>query len=237
MAVKHVDLPGIGPVTLVKSARSKAIRLSVKPGQIRVTLPRWTPYMLGMQFAQQHAEWIKKQQQERPVQILEEERKIGKLHTLHFVQTPRTSHLRTTVTPTRVLVPYHPHELPAGQAVQQRAEKAIIKALKKESAMLITPRLQRLAAQHGHSYAAVAYKQLTRRWGSCDSHTNLIFNCYLIQLSWEQIDYVICHELAHTKYMNHSPTFWRELTRMMPDARMIAKKVRSIQPGLLQTRS
>jgi predicted metal-dependent hydrolase len=122
-------------------------------------------------------------------------------------------------------------------SVQTRALQASLKALRKEAATVLPPRLHDLAELHGLHYREVKIKQLTRRWGSCDSHGTITLNLFLVQLSWQQIDYVLCHELAHTTHMDHSAAFWHQVERMMPDARMIAKKVRAIQPALTPQQS
>ena len=232
MASKRIDVPDVGPVTFVKSVRSRSIRLSVTQKGVRVSLPRWTPYAVAVQFAVQHAKWITNQQLRNSKPPLIEDAKIGKLHTLHFERVATSSDLRTKVTATKLVVPYYAAESPQDSAVQARAEQAAIKALRKEAAVLLHPRLDELALQHGHTYNGLTLRQLTRRWGSCDSKQHIVLNIFLMQLSWQQIDYVMCHELAHTKHMDHSAAFWQEVERMMPDAKMIAKRVRYTQPAL-----
>ena len=51
-----------------------------------------------------------------------------------------------------------------------------------------------------------------------------------MQLPWELIDYVILHELVHTKHLNHSPEFWRALEELSPGARALQKKIKSHKP-------
>ena len=55
------------------------------------------------------------------------------------------------------------------------------------------------------------------RWGSCSSSGNLNFNCLLALVPPAVLDYVVVHELCHRLEMNHSPRFWQEVGRVMPD--------------------
>lgn len=232
MAVKVITVPCVGPVNFVKSARSRSIRLSVTASGVRVSLPNWTPYAVATVFVSRHAAWIENEQSKHVRPALKEGDRIGKLHTLHFEIANERSEPRTRVTPTKLVVAIKPSENSSEPAVQKRAEVAALRALKKEASVVLPPRIKALADRHGLLYASVHVKHLKRRWGSCDSHGNITLNLYLMQLSWQQIDYVLCHELAHTKHMNHGTDFWLEMERMLPDARMLAKRVRHIQPAL-----
>lgn len=237
MAVKIIDIPDVGPVQFIKSSRSRSIRLSVTSKGVRVSLPHWVTYTAAVRFARQHSSWISSQLQTQAVSLLTQGDKIGKLHTLQFEKVPQATDLRAKVTPTKLIVPYHPSETYENSEVQARAEQAALRALRKEASVLLPQRLAKLAAQYMYTYKDVSVRNLKRRWGSCDSKQHIVLNIFLMQLSWEQIDYVICHELAHTKHMHHGPAFWQEVESMMPDARMIAKRVRYIQPALQPTKS
>lgn len=81
-------------------------------------------------------------------------------------------------------------------------------------------RLYALAEFHGFTPAKVTIRCQKTRWGSCSWRNSISLNRQLILLPTELIDYVLLHELVHTRIKNHSPLFWSELTRLMPDARL-----------------
>ena len=83
----------------------------------------------------------------------------------------------------------------------------------------ITRRVEYFAPLVGVTYNRIFIKEQKTRWGSCSSLGNLNFNWKLILLNEELLDYVVVHELAHRKQMNHSPTFWVEVERVLPDYR------------------
>ena len=73
------------------------------------------------------------------------------------------------------------------------------------------------AARAGVTYGRITIRRQHSRWGSCSSKGNLNFNCLLALVPEEVLDYIIVHELCHRKQMNHSPAFWAEVARLLPD--------------------
>lgn len=78
-------------------------------------------------------------------------------------------------------------------------------------------KLNRYAASMGVTFGRVTIRCQQTRWGSCSSRGNLNFNCLLMLAPEEVLDYVVVHELAHRKQMNHSALFWQEVERECPD--------------------
>jgi predicted metal-dependent hydrolase len=94
---------------------------------------------------------------------------------------------------------------------------AEINALADEALDRIPPRVKYFAALIGVEYGRITVRNQKTRWGSCSGKSNLNFNCLLMLAPEEVLDYVIVHELCHLKEMNHSPRFWAEVERVMPD--------------------
>lgn len=232
MATKVVELAGVGPVTLVKRAGNRTIRLTVTPTGVRVSMPRWTPFSAGTAFALKNSDWIARELAKQTKPLLSQGQRIGKIHALRFEHMPSEQGVGSRVTGTEVIVKMLPQETTADPDVQKRAATACIRALKREAEALLPPRLAGLAEKHGKRYTGVGVKQLKRRWGSCDSHQNIVLNLFLMELPWEHIDYVLLHELAHTLHMNHGESFWRELKSMQPRARDIARELHRHQPTI-----
>ncbi len=74
-----------------------------------------------------------------------------------------------------------------------------------------------VALRMGLSEPEVRFRQMRRRWGSCAKSGIITLNTELAKAPVHCIDYVITHELCHQKYKNHSPAFYRLLTKLMPD--------------------
>ena len=75
-------------------------------------------------------------------------------------------------------------------------------------------------ARHmGVTYGRISIRAAKTRWGSCSAEGNLNFHWKLILMPPEILDYVVVHELAHRKEMNHSDRFWAEVERVLPDYR------------------
>ncbi len=90
----------------------------------------------------------------------------------------------------------------------------------------ITERLEILAIKHSFTYNRVFIRNQKTRWGSCSHRNNISLNIILIRLPDELMDYVILHELVHTRYKNHGKDFWAELDRFVPNSKKRAAQLR-----------
>lgn len=230
MSVKTVDVEGLGEVNIYKRRGASNVRLSITGGnQVRVTIPWWAPYKVATDFLQTKKDWIIEQR--KPEKLLVDGQQIGKAHHLRFVKTTGKT-ATTRVKGSEIVIGLPPTQSSNGLSVQALARKAAIRALKKEAESLLPQRLKTLADQHGFSYRSVSIKQMKGRWGSCNQHTDIVLNCFLMQLQWELIDYVLLHELMHTRIMAHGPKFWAELAHYVPKLASIRKYIKTQSPTI-----
>jgi predicted metal-dependent hydrolase len=87
-----------------------------------------------------------------------------------------------------------------------------------------------LAEKHQFKIRKINLRRQKTIWGSCSSNNNISLNANLIFLDDELIDYVIIHELVHTKIKNHSNRFWNLLESTLPGALILDKKLRDFRP-------
>lgn len=98
--------------------------------------------------------------------------------------------------------------------VQELLRNAIIRALKKSAQAYLPPLLNELANRYGFSYKRVKITGSKSRWGSCSATGSINLSCYLMLLPPHLMDYVLLHELTHTREMNHGPQFWSILNEL-----------------------
>ncbi len=94
-----------------------------------------------------------------------------------------------------------------------------------ESGRRLRQRLAALAAHHGFAYRRVSIRNQRTRWGSCSTRNDISLNINLARLPSELMDYVLLHELVHTRIKNHGAAFWRELDRCVAGARSVDRRL------------
>jgi len=109
---------------------------------------------------------------------------------------------------------------------QRQAANSLIVFDKEKAKKKLTDRLNYLAEKHGFTYYKVTIRNQKTRWGSCSSKNNISLNMKLVLLPKELIDYVILHELVHTRIHNHSKKFRTELDRYTGNGKVMAKRLR-----------
>jgi len=229
MASKDFELNSGLIVTVQKRRANRNLRLSITPaGLIRVTIPSWVPYKAGLEFARSREAWITAQHM--PPALLLNGQPVGKAHHLKFVPKAGLSKSSGRVQSSTVAVTY-PEKLDIDdEGVQKAAREACIRALRSQAEALLPQRLALLAAQHGFEYNSVSVKRLKGRWGSCDHQANIVLNLFLMQLPWDLIDYVLLHELTHTRILMHGPDFWAAMRTLRSDAPELKKALKNHQP-------
>lgn len=89
------------------------------------------------------------------------------------------------------------------------------------------------AERMGVSYGRITIREQKTRWGSCSAAGNLNFNWKLVLMPPEVLDYVVVHELAHRKEMNHSARFWKIVEKELPDYMERRKLLREYEKKMM----
>ena len=236
MATKTFTIESIGEVAVVKRRGNRNLRLTISAdGKVRVSIPSWAPYRAGIDFATSRRDWIYSQLPKET--LLKDGQAIGRAHHLKLSAEPELDKPKALLKENQIIINYPASLEPYNELVQRAAILASTRALRKQAESLLPQRLNILSTQHSLPVKDVKIKQLSRRWGSCDQNKSVVLNLFLIQLPWELIDYVILHELTHTKHLDHGPEFWHALESLAPNARQLKKELNRYHPGIITSLS
>ena len=112
------------------------------------------------------------------------------------------------------------------QEQQENPKHTIKVADRREARRILINRLNELAGLHGFSFNRIFIRNQATLWGSCSAKNNINLNLKLTCLPQQYLDYVILHELVHTRIKNHSGKFWTELSKYVANPRSVSKELR-----------
>lgn len=102
------------------------------------------------------------------------------------------------------------------QAAELQVRDAVQTWLKEQAQRVLEERLREISARNGVRYSSWAISSARSQWGSCGADGRIRLNWRLVHFALPVIDYVVAHELAHLKELNHGPEFWRQVGRLLP---------------------
>ncbi len=210
MPLKVVLLPGIGKVTLSQSSRSIRIRLSVWANRkVLVSFPDYVSFREAADFAGKNADWIIKQQKKYTLgsTVYRPDTPVNtRFHTIYFQREGDKFSVKQKKFEIFLTYPetYNGIEPELHEAVS----RVLASVYRWEARTYLPERIAELAIIHGFSYNRITIRDNRSNWGSCSSRNNISLNLHLMKLPDHLIDYVLLHELVHTKVKNHSPAFW-----------------------------
>jgi predicted metal-dependent hydrolase len=199
---------------LVRNRHARRYVLRLRPdGSARVTIPRGGSVTEARQFAAKHVAWLERQ-------LLR--------------QAARPAAPRTWSPGTSILFRGEPVRLEVGddgQGKLVRFAEEVVRVgdgetdlrpavechLWRLAARELPARVLELAGQHQLPVRRVTIRNQRSRWGSCSRRGTISLNWRLVQAPAFVRDYLVLHELAHLREMNHSPRFWREVERLCPN--------------------
>ena len=123
-------------------------------------------------------------------------------------------------------------KLPIKNPAEQRARDYQKKVLAKKARDYLPYRLDYFAKLYGYKYEKCRLTHANTRWGSCSSNRTISLNIGLMKVPSVLRDYVILHELAHLNHMDHSASFWQEVSKHDKNYKIHEKKLKSFNPGV-----
>jgi len=112
------------------------------------------------------------------------------------------------------------------QAPDDRGARTLLRSwLKRAAHERLAPRLIQLAEELNYAVSRVAIRCQRTRWGSCSTRGTVSLNCSLLFLRPEVVRYLFVHELAHTRHMNHSASFWHLVEKIEPEYRRLDREL------------
>lgn len=236
MPVKVVQLPDVGIVTFSQNLRSRRMKLSVKPDQkILVSFPPNVSFSQAMQFTEKYKNWIIGQQQKflKYAEKLTPEFPVTtRFHTVNI--QPGGEKFSVKQKKFEITI-YYPQNISLSDEVFKQFLSGVMDTIYNWEARHYLPkRLSHLAGIHKLPYNKVSIRNNRSNWGSCSSRNNISLNLKLMTLPDHLIDFILLHELAHTRVKNHSPEFWKFLDNISNgQARKLTKELKMFSPVLL----
>lgn len=201
-----------------RTNRIKSATIKVEDGTVFVVVPRELPQERISKLLKDKNRWIKEKiNLHRDAQPVSNKQYVsgesfpylGRNYRLKvhqgFYQPIKLSNGRFTVT------------LLAGTDNPEMIRDSLLSWFKQHAEAKLIEKAKRYAAMLDVKCTSVGIKTYKSRWGSCSPEGDIDFNWKIIMAPNRIVDYVVVHELCHLIHHDHSPKFWREVERMMPN--------------------
>jgi len=211
---------------ILRRSRRKSIGLTIDETGLTVTTPQWTTLAQADAAVIAKARWVLQklaQQRQRSHVLAADTNPWQDQRCIPYLG--QSIRLRLGADYQRVTFDgslFHPRDgdalwLPLPQDAEPARVRDTVHAwLQQQAQTWFDQRLQFFLAQSQSRIRRWRLSSAATRWGSCSSNGTIMLNWRLIQFSPPIIDYVIAHEIAHLREMNHSQAFWREVGRILP---------------------
>jgi len=206
-----LDLEGrVVPLTIRRHPRARNIILRIEPniGPI-VTVPWHTPFEEGIDLVKRKTAWLLRQLDAAPSRVpFVEGAQVPLLGTERTVRHDPESRRPVNVTETEFRVSGNIEHL----------ARRLTDWFKQEARRVIGERVEKKTLMLGKSYRRISIRDTRSRWGSCTEDGSLSFCWRLVMLPDMALDYVVAHEVAHLKELDHSPAFWRTVEMLTAES-------------------
>lgn len=196
------DFPDYIQVKHSKRARRVALRLDTKARRFDLVIPGWMSLHQAQDFAIDHEDWMQSKLAELPeVTAFSHGAEIpifGKLVRLEYDIDPLRRQTRIELCDKKLLVKSYLNDPSA----------RIVRFLKAHAQDVMEPLVHEKASIIRKKVRSVTFRDPKSRWGSCSSDGRIMLSWRLLFAPYEAMDYVVAHEVAHLKYMDHSARFW-----------------------------
>ncbi|HSE29634.1 MAG TPA: SprT family zinc-dependent metalloprotease [Candidatus Saccharimonadales bacterium] len=232
MSKNQIEDPEFGVVKVRRSHLANRLKLKVdQSGKLQVSMPLGVPLFFAKRFIDESRDFVRKSlsKVQQTKATLRHGDLIGKTHKLHIGYGTKFS---SKIVGTTFLIEVPKDALVESAQVQDFIKQEALKALRLQSKAYLSRRLKAVAEQYGFSYTKLRFANAGTRWGSCSSSGTISLNIWLMQLPLELIDYVIVHELCHTRELNHSANFWSQVEIILPNFKQLRSSLKQQQPYL-----
>jgi predicted metal-dependent hydrolase len=223
-----VQLPG-GPAQVEwrRSKRARRISLRIDPagGAVIVTLPLRAGRRAGMALLVSEAPWVAERLAALPAPLtLADGAELQIEGAPHRICHCPTGRFAARLAENRLEVCGDPHFLP----------RRVTDFLRSEARRRLSARAVATAARAGLAPRRVVVKDTSSRWGSCTSDRSISFSWRLLLAPSFVQDYVVAHEVAHLRHMNHGPDFWSLVHHLTPHEQAAREWLQRHGAGLLR---
>lgn len=198
----------VGRIRIRKTKRANHIRIQIKNNEVILSIPQNQKIEDGIAFLQTKRSWILTHIKNKTSKIFDEN-VVFQTFTfeLKIEQSPLSS-FHFKLTPNLLTILYPENQDVRSENSQSIIRMGIERAMRMEAKRVLPKRLAMLAEKHQFQFNNVNIRSSKTRWGSCSSRKDINLSYFLMTLPVDLIDYVLLHELCHTKEMNHSSKFW-----------------------------
>lgn len=203
------------PMTYALRVSPRAHRMSIRVKPyigLEVVIPKRFPRHQIARILQQHQDWITQQLQQQshtfqPVSLPQSLTlpAIDRHWSIEYITADSNS---LTTTTDRLIIQ---------STDEKKAIERLRKFIRQTAQREFPPRLQALADKLAVRYHKISIRSQKSRWGSCSSKGTISLNDQLLFMPADTLQYLMIHELCHTRHMNHSAAFWKQVEKYCPD--------------------